>query len=88
MITRYKILSVKIFLKYSWIKDENKKKPLNFRFSRKQQYSNQRDRVKSEQRGKVIALNTYINTKERMKINIRLDTLGKNQQNFGIFNIL
>lgn len=70
------------------LKMKTKKKPLNFRFSRKQQYSNQRDRVKSEQRGKVIALNTYINTKERMKINIRLDTLGKNQQNFGIFNIL
>lgn len=63
-------------------------KTLNFRFSRKQQYSNQWDRVKSEHRGKVIALNTYINTKESMKINIRLDMLGKNQQNFGIFNIL
>lgn len=35
-----------------------KQKTLNFRISRKQQYHNQWDRVKSEIRGKFIALNT------------------------------
>lgn len=75
-----------IFLKYSLIKDENKN--LKFQNFQKWQYNNQCNRVKSELRGKFIALNTYINTEEQKQTKHLSRNVRKRTKTFCIFSVL